>query len=172
MSEAKSEPKIYTQKELEAKARAEVRKINKLENQLVLAQEQLASNPQFMEFLATQKKLEKQTKDFWDKIKQLMIDSKKKKLEGDWGWITLGETFTYEVTDVKKLSNDLKVWDLNYDALREDFDDLPSKYKAHVPDAAAIKEEVALTRVVPTGVKQKVAYKLMKKINPPKELKA
>ena len=60
--------------------------------------------------------------------------------------------------------------DIDVEALREDIDSLDPKYKTLVPDLAAIKEDVSLTDEIPEGVKQKVAYKLMKKINPIKEI--
>lgn len=165
-----AEPKIYTQEELDKKAKSEVRKLNKLESQLAIAQTELAGNPQFIAFLDTQKKLQKQTDDFWAKIKQLMIDSGVKNLKGDWGWITLGETLSYSVTDIDKVPEEFIFDDLNVEALREDLEELDPKYVTKGVDLVAIKEDVSFTDEVPEGIAQKVSYKLMKKINAPKEL--
>lgn len=165
-----AEVKILTQEELEKKAKSEVRKITKLEVELATVQEQLEANPQFIAFLDTQKKLQKQTDDFWSKIKQLMIDSNLKNVKGDWGWITLGETLSYSVKDITKVPEEFTFDDLDIDALREDIEDIDPKYIIKGVDIAAVKEDVSLTDEVPEGIEQKVAYKLMKKINPPKEL--
>lgn len=165
-----TEPKVYTQEELEKKAKSEVRKITKLTVELAQVQEQLAANPQFVAFLDTQKKLQEQTDNFWAKVKQQMIDSGIKNIKGDWGWITLGETLSYNVKDISLVPEELTFDDLDIDALRADIELLDEKYRKKSVDLAAVKEEVSLTDEIPEGIEQKVAYKLMKKINPPKEL--
>ena len=165
-----AEPKIYTQEELDKKAKSEVRKITKLELELANTQKELATNPQFIAFLDTQKKLQEQTDAFWKKIKDLMIASGIKNIKGDWGWITLGETLSYSVTDINAVPEEFTFDDLDIDALRADIESLDEKYIKKSVDVAAIKEEVSLTDEVPEGVEQKVAYKLMKKIKAPKEI--
>lgn len=164
------ERKVYTQEELSKKATSEVRKITKLEVELVNVQKELATNPYFAKFLDTQKKLQTQTDEFWKKIKDQMIASGIKNIKGDWGWITLGETFSYSVEDISKIPEEFLFDDLNIEALQEDIDKLDPKYIQTGVDLAAIKEDVKLTNDIPDGVSEKVSYKLMKKINPPKEL--
>lgn len=165
-----AEPKVYTQEELEKKAKSEVKKITKLEVELLKTQKELATNPQFAAYLDTQKKLQKQTDEFWAKVKQQMIDSGIKNIKGDWGWITLGETLSYNVTDISKVPEEFTFDDLDIDELRNDIDTLDDKYIKKSVDIAAVKEDVSLTDEIPEGIEQKVAYKLMKKINPPKEI--
>lgn len=164
--------KLYTQEELDKKAKSEVRKITKMELELAAAQKKLALNPEFRNFLATQKQLQEQTDNFWAKIKTQMIESGIKSIKGDWGYITIGETFSYNVVDIDKVPDEFTFEDIDVDALREDIDKLDDKYKTIGVDIAAVKEDVSLTDEVPEGIEQKVAYKLMKKIKPPKELEA
>jgi len=165
-----TEPKVFTQEELEKKANSEVRKITKLTVELAKVQEELAANPQFVAFLDTQKKLQEQTDNFWTKVKNQMIDSGIKNIKGEWGWITLGETLSYNVKDISLVPEELTYDDLDIIALQADIKVLDSKYRKKSVDIAAVKEEVSLTDEIPEGIEQKVAYKLMKKINPPKEL--
>lgn len=165
-----AQPKVYTQQELDKKAKSEVRKITKLELELANTQKELATNPQFAAFLDTQKKLKEQTDAFWKKIKDAMIASGIKNIKGDWGWITLGETFRYNVVDINSVPEEFKYDDLNFDELRKDIDKLDKKYITESVDTAAIKEDANLTGEVPDGVEEVVSYKLMKKIKPPKEL--
>jgi hypothetical protein len=164
--------KLYTQEELDKKAKSEVRKILKMESELMQVQKQLNLNPEFRKFIDTQKKVQEQTDAFWAKIKEQMIASGVKNIKGDWGYITIGETFSYSVTDISKVPEEFTFEDIDVDALREDIDKLDDKYKTTGVDIAAIKEDVSLTDEVPDGVEQKVAYKLMKKIKPLNELEA
>lgn len=167
--------KVYTQEELDKKALRELKKIEKIQANLVSTQKALATNPQFVAFIKAQEKLEKQTKDFWDTIKQQMIDSGIKNLNGknldyDWGWITLGETFSYSVENIEEVPEEYVYDDLDIEALKSDIGKLNKKYIKKSVNVASIKEDVQLTGDVPDGVVEKVSYKLMKKINPPKEI--
>lgn len=147
-------------------------KIQKVEVQLSSLQKELSSNPAFAQFLVMQKELDKQTKAFWDDVKEKMIENGVKKIDGkkavfDWGWITIGETISYQVTDETKVPEQFKYRDVDMDKILADIDNLPEKYFSEFVDLKEIKDNVKLTNKVPKGVKKKIDYKLMKKINLP-----
>lgn len=135
-----------TAETLELEATSEIETINKMESELAIIQESLANNPDFVKFLSVQKELNAKTAEFWSDIKDKMVRNNVKKIKGDWGWITIGETKSVVVEDEEKL---------------------PKKFFKRQIDTELLKNTVKLTGKLPSGTVEKVTYKIMKKINNP-----
>lgn len=134
--------------QLEEVATKEISEIQNIEMQLSDLQKALDSNPQFAQFLEFQKKLSDKANEFWADIKDKMIENGVKKIEGAWGWITIGETTVIKVVDEEKL---------------------PKKFFTKQIDMQALKNEVQLKGKMPNGVEKSINYKIMKKIKSPEE---
>lgn len=120
----------------------EVEEVVQLERQLANINNQIASNPAFVEMLQQQRDLSQRINLFWDTVKNAMIDSDIKSIKGDWGYVTLAERKNYKV----------------------DMDALPSKFLKKVADTTKIGNYEKLEGKLPAGVTIEHTRYITKKI--------
>lgn len=67
----------------------------KLEEQL----QELMQNPLVQTFLEAQKKVNEEAADTWKRVEALMIDNDIKKVDGDWGSLTITERMDFVIDE-------------------------------------------------------------------------
>lgn len=110
-----------------------------LEQQLA----ELTTNPKFVEAFKQARDLEAKIKEGLKRVQGAMELAHVKKLEGDWGYITLVERTTIKVLDEKAI---------------------PAEFMRLQPDVKAISSHIKLTNVTPPGVMQQTTSFLRKGI--------
>lgn len=132
-------------KALERKANRQLTKLQAEESKLIQLQVELSHNPTFVQFLETQKQLQKKTTEFWDSVKQEMIDNSVKEINVDTdyveGKLSVSYVKGYEATDISKVDK---------------------KYIVKSLDSKHVAQEVEKNGVLPKGVDEKGYYRLNK----------
>jgi hypothetical protein len=74
-----------------------------LSNQLSIMENELMENPMFVKFLEMQKIVNDKVAETWKLVETQMIEHDIKKIEGDWGSLTIAERMDFDV-DEKELA--------------------------------------------------------------------
>lgn len=119
--------KEFTKEELQSTAE----ELNKKSAELFLLETELATNKKFAKFLELKKAVADQDAAFRTMARDTLIKLGEKKLEGDWGSVTLVTKQNVKIKDESKVPDSLKV------------------LKA---DTKLIKDEYELTDILPAGV--------------------
>lgn len=113
-----------------------------LEKKLQLIEESLMDIPQFKQFLDLQRSVNERARTIWSTIEEKMIENNIKKIQGDFGTITVAER---------------QNWDINED-------ELPNKFYKKVVDTKKITDTFRLTGKAPKGANSVVTKYLTKRL--------
>lgn len=112
-----------------------------IETEVATAEERLMQNPDFRNFLAMQKEMNKKAAELWKQVERHMIDSGIKNVKGDWGYLTIAESHDWITTT-----------------------DLPAKFYKKVVNTKMLTDTFKLTNKEPKGAHLTYKYSLRKGI--------
>lgn len=104
--------------------------------------EKMMAAPEVQIFLEAQKLANEKSAETWKKIEELMIAGDIKKVEGDWGSLTIAERLDFDINE----------------------DELPPRYKKIVPDTTKIRTMYQLDRKDIAGAVPKYKNYLVKRL--------
>ena len=81
-----------------------IENVKEAENTLAKTEQLLMANPDFMQFLEMQKKVNEMANSVWKDVEQVMIQNDIKQLKGDFGTVTIAERQGW-VVDEAELPN-------------------------------------------------------------------